>query len=742
MKKEISTKELTEQAGQNRRSLLKAMGVGGIALALGGVAPLSAFKPEGIVADSSSVRQVPNVASLLSVQTSGLKDGDKFFVGGYYAEGDGGAKMVSWVANSNKPDNGGTVHNPFGSNAERGRFEVVHNGVGDYRWFGIFNEEKTADDAFEAMVYDESLDRIEAHSNLLFQKRHKVTRSRITLNFNNFKIYTYGIETGKKDDPFGAVFFFTGKTYGKVKNFVLTEDMPEYYDTFEIDDATQYAIGDYLIAICDNNEIGREAKELQKMLRIVQIVDYTHIRVDYKLGWPLAAGRKISYQRVEPVKDVRIENMQFEGNGRPTTTDGGSGSSCIAFEFAVRCDIFNIHATQVFWPLCIRRYNNHYQTVKCSLYNPVEIQVGGTGYLTQQIHCIHGSVRDCVSAQARHLNDFTNCAYCQVENCHGIGDGMGPYVTHGQYEHDLSYIGNSGLLSFANSGPTWGRAARNITVKKHVGSRVIAENYITDLTLEDIYTFRANDIVNDGSIWANVDGLVMKNCHAEAQLSLSQKCNRTTRPNVIEGSSFKAIKGYYFGRANTANTVHGIITQDITFRDCKLYDLDENYYMGTGALYFDHCTFVGAAEDGSSVALEMTPKKLELNNCLLQNIGFKLSGEQAQMLKITGGTRFEGNCTAFLEVANTAAPVEIEIGEMTYEPANSGKFLIFADGAKIKRMKMIGATMIGGSSAIGADALASGGFIYIANCIHQGYNLGPMPAEAKNVQYNTGNLNI
>lgn len=741
MKKEINIHETEEQIGHNRRSLLKAMGVGGIALALGGVAPLSMFKPEGVVAGSSNIRQVANVASLLSVSTSDLKDGDKFFVGGYYKEGDGGAKLVSYVAESKKPDNGGTVHNPFGSNSAAGRFEVVHSGVATYRWFGIFDETKAADNALEAMIYDESINTIEAHSNLLFIKRHTLTRSRITLNFNGFKVVTNGMETAKNDDPFGAVFFFTGRTEGKSKTFTLTADQPEYYDTYEVEDATQYAIGDYIIAICDNNEIGREAKELQKMMRIVEIVDYKHIRTDYKLGWPLDKGRKITYQRVSPIKDVRVENMHFEGNGRPTTTAAGSGSHPLAFEYAVRCDIFNIHATQVFWPLCIRRYNNHYQTVKCSLYNPVEIQVGGTGYLTQQLYCMHGSVRDCVSAKARHLNDFTCCAYSQVENCHGIGDGMGPYVTHGQYEHDLTYIGNSGLLSFANSGPTWGRAAKNVTVKKHVGSRVIAENFVTNLTLEDIHTFRTNDIVNDGSIWANVDGLVMKNCHAEAHLSLSQKCDRTSRPNIIEGCSFKLIKGYYVGRSNVGSTIHGIITQDITFRDTRFYEIDGNFYMGIGGLYFDHCTFDGARESGNG-AFEMSPKKLELRDCTINGVGFKIVGDAMKNIRIDGGTRFEGKAATFMEIASKN-PVDIEIGAMTFEPGNTdATFLKLADGTKLSRMKMIGATMIGGKSAVGAEALAANGFIFVTNCIHQGYNIGPMPAEGRNVQYNSGNLNI
>ncbi len=51
---------------------------------------------------------------------------------------------------------------------------------------------------------------------------------------------------------------------------------------------------------------------------------------------------------------------------------------------------------------------------------------------------------DCHTTNARHLNDWTASSYGLVENCHGDGDDQGPFVTHGQYEHDLTYVGNSG----------------------------------------------------------------------------------------------------------------------------------------------------------------------------------------------------------------------------------------------------------------------------------------------------------
>lgn len=116
--------------------------------------------------------------------------------------------------------------------------------------------------------------------------------------------------------------------------------------------------------------------------------------------------------------------------------------------------------------------------------------MGGTGYLTQQIHCLYGKVRDCTTSNARHLNDFTGSAYCMVENCHGDGDFHGAYVTHGQFEHDLTYVGNSGLLSFANSGPTWGSSAKRITVVRHTGFWGIGFAKVSDLTLQDVAVCR------------------------------------------------------------------------------------------------------------------------------------------------------------------------------------------------------------------------------------------------------------
>ena len=190
--------------------------------------------------------------------------------------------------------------------------------------------------------------------------------------------------------------------------------------------------------------------------------------------------------------------MDTTPTARPDEGGEETGAQPLAFEYAVRCDVRDVRARHTYWPVLLRRHNTEYVTERCSLANPIEVVVGGTGYLTQQIHCLYGKVRDCTTSNARHLNDFTGSAYCMVENCHGDGDFHGAYVTHGQFEHDLTYVGNSGLLSFANSGPTWGSSAKRITVVRHTGFWGIGFAKVSDLTLQDVAVCRtgAYDGVN------------------------------------------------------------------------------------------------------------------------------------------------------------------------------------------------------------------------------------------------------
>ncbi|MDF2658788.1 MAG: peptidase, partial [Paenibacillus sp.] len=162
-------------AGQDkaisRRHVLRTLGIGGAMLAGSAFASKLAMAdaPPSNAEKAGRVLQVASVAELTSMPPGLLKDGQHVVVNGYNNSGDGGGKLVRWNAASTKADNGGTVHSVNGMS---GRFEVVHNGVADFRWFGVFGSTQNADAALDAMAGDLTIHRIEAHSDLNFTKRH------------------------------------------------------------------------------------------------------------------------------------------------------------------------------------------------------------------------------------------------------------------------------------------------------------------------------------------------------------------------------------------------------------------------------------------------------------------------------------------------------------------------------------------------------------------------------------------
>jgi hypothetical protein len=521
-----------------RRRVLMTLGIGSAIIAGNALSSKIALA-DGGNSSANRVLQVTHVNALKALTESSLSDGQHVHVGGYHSNGDGGGKLVRWVAASTRADNDGTVHSLGGLT---GRFEVVHNGVGDFRWFGVFGPAQNADHALDCLINDLSIHRVEAHTDLNFIKRHVYHRSNIEVDFHNHNVTTVGIERNTLDNPFGAVMFFQGLKTTTVQTIHLTADVIEYSDIFQVADSSAFEVGSWWHAQIAYIGTNKAQRELDYLVKVTEVFNSTTVRFNYKSGWQLAAGREVTFSKIEPAVRCNVRNMNFKGipvpvNGtslRPTEDWDMIGSNPVAFEYAVECDATGIHASEVFWPVVMRRYNTHFLTEHCQLMNPEERDWGGTGYLTQQINVLYGHVKNCNTSNARHLNDFTNAAYCMVENCHGDGDEYGPFVTHGQFEHDLTYIGNSGLLSFANSGTWWGDSAKRISVKQHIASRIVAHKRITDLTLEDChamvtYTKPGTKMANSGSIWANMDGLQMRGCTAQEMITLNKGSSRSKR---------------------------------------------------------------------------------------------------------------------------------------------------------------------------------------------------------------------
>ncbi|MGW5673736.1 peptidase C14 [Streptomyces sp. NPDC003860] len=610
----------------------------------------------------------------------------------------------------------------------RGRWLQLHDGVVDFRTFGHFDDGAPADAALDALVNDASVHRIEAHTDLLFTRRHTFGRSGIELDFGGHRVRTTGIERNTADNPFGAVLLFQGKVTDTKVTATLSAPMPDLADVFEVPDSGAFEVGQWWAVEVDGVKGGgKYEREVQRLVQITQKVDGTHVRVNYKIGWELAAGRTFRWTRVEPVERAHVRNMVFEG------VKGGdqyTGSHPVAYEYAVSCDVSGIDATDTFWPVVMRRWCTYFHTYQCQLRNPASVTWGGAGYLTQQIYCLYGHVEDCHASNARHLNDWTASAYGYVTNCHGDGDDQGPFVTHGQFEHDLVYTGNSGLMTFANSGAAWGSAAKRITVRQHVCSWFVARVKVTDLTLEDLRVI-GNSQSGSGMIWVNADGVQMRGCTASGPLVITQASKLSRRANVVADSTFHQGKGSVVTQENVSADVH--------LERVTLTGLDGAAFKGTGDLVLERCVFTGASDKAapSSLAHPATT----VSGGRYRDTGFVLNSGKDQEIRLDGGARFSGTNGAGALLGRTG-------GERTVSWRLDGFHgeTAVSDTAHLKitegtnRYQASNSTFSGGRLELAAGAFAGSGHLLHSGCVEDGTRRTAMPPEGDRIRHEAGNL--
>jgi hypothetical protein len=607
-----------------------------------------------------------------------------------------------------------------------GRWTQVHDGTVDFRTFGVLDASTPADDALDAMVADPAVQRIEAHTDLNFVRRHRFTRSDLVIDLGGHLVTTEGIDPAAANDPFAAVLFFQGTVTDHVVTSTLADALPEQVDILPVPDSAAFTVGDWYAVQTNTRPGGGTAeRELMYLVQITQVVDGTHVRIGYKTGWPLAAGRVLTFTRVEPVERVTVQHLRFRGTG----TDQITGSHPVAFEYAVRCDVHAIDAEHTFWPVIMRRWNTTYVTSQCSLTNPVSVTLGGAGYLTQQISCLYAQVRDCRTSNARHLNDFTCAAYSMVQNCHGDGDVQGPFVTHGQYEHDLTYIGNSGLMTFANSGATWGGRAKRVTVRQQVAALFFARVGVVDLTLEDCQVVRDPSMPDYPSwMWVNADGLQMRGCRVDGRFQLSQATTLSTRPTVIEDcviGTADQLASMPFVAANVTTPVH-LVRTTITGLDGATA-----LVQGTGPLTLTGCRLVG--KDGGS-AVTVASSRLVLDGTVLEGTGVLLAGSADQTLEVVGGSRATGAPSG-----GTVFGRDGSGGTLTWAfdgytgEAGSGSVAHVVIDKGTNHYRTTGCTFVGGRIDLADGGFGGSSTLLHTGCVERGVTRTALPASGPRV---------
>jgi len=705
----------------SRRALVAGFG----AVALGAAGSLAAASPAQAAPTAAGAKDITRADSVSELSRRRARDGEVAIVAGYRTPGDAGLLVYVGVEAADIEANGGTV-----IAGKRGsRWLLQHDGTVDFRVFGITGPETAADDALAAMVNDVRVKRIAASTDLLFQRRHRFTRSHIEIDFGGHVITTDGIEANTHDNPFGAVMFFTGVSRDVVVEHRLAEAWPELTDAVTVPDAAAFPVGSWWALQCDTVAGGgADEREIQRFVRVTQQIDGTHIRIDYLNGWPLGTGRKLIWRRMDPVEGVRISNMRFLGAGPfDGPTDGSfpdsrelTGSHPIAFEYAIHCDVADVHASRTWWPVIMRRWNTHFTTERCSVENPPTVFYGGAGYLTQQIYSLYGRVSDCTSSNARHLNDLTASAYCIVENCHGDGDDQGgnPFTTHGQYEHDLTFIGCSGLMDIANSGAQWGTAAKRITVRDHVCSWFVAGTKISDLTLENVRVIGRSTFDPQATMTINADGAQLRGCTA-GLLAIGQRSTRSSRPTTIEDCTFALPKDQVL--------IQTPVTVPVSFARCTITGIDGMKARGSGAVEFVDCRLSGPA---TGAPAELGGSRVTIRGGTVRDVVLTATAVRDQAIVLEGvelsTERGEG---AMLSRAGGAGVITWRLSGVTSTVPKGAAHVDI--GAGINHARVTGAQFVGGRLRLAAGFSEPSTLLY-SDTVERGVETD-LPADGERV---------
>ena len=694
----------------NRRELLSGL-AGGVVSA--GLLTAAAANPTSMVS-------VNNVSALR--KRAAPPDRLCAVVLGYHFAGDGGGKLMYWDAVNEQPANDGTIISAQG--IIKGRWLQLHNGVMDFRQFGIFNGDNAADDALDAMINDPLIHRIEAHTSLNFSVRHLFTRSDIILDFGGHTITTSGLTPleNRKENYLSAIFSFRGEVEKSVTTRALRQPLPLLNEIYPVDDSSQFPVGQWY-CLESAKLAGRWQRKIQRLVQITAHIDASHVRLNYRNGWQLETGETLTWRKVTPIKNVSIQNMQFIGQGQLADVS----SQPITFEYAIYCDVYRIHARGTFWSVIFRRWNTFFRTEQCSLSNPPSVSWGGAGYLTQQIYCQYGNIVDCTTSNARHLNDLTASSSCVVQNCHSDGDSTGAFVTHGQYEHDLQFIGNSGIITLANSGIEWGQSAARIAISQHVCSVLIANTFISDLTLTDVQIYRNDTHGGLGILRLHCDGLTVRNCSVNGELTLVQHQQLSQKMTLLDNCAF------------TLDARHDSTISDLERDDPYIGSHPSptlrNSLQGASRVYFSHCHFEGVHAETS---LLLNNQETHFSACQINNLALIMAGETAQKLVINGETKINADPSSLARISRRGEGLVSWLLGPLHSELSHAEGLHLEIGGGINHYQARHATFVQGQRRFVANAFSAPGyFIEQDNLLLNVESAMPMEAGANIIINNT-----
>lgn len=458
--------------------------------------------------DEIYARSVNSLKSLVAY-TPTLIDGQKFDVTGFYANTKVGGGVFTWDASRSKTEhNGGTVIAPEAITAWDGsqvNLSQLLNWTG--AGGGCFVLTSPASQfSFGALgdgIVDDTLSMSSTIVNVLgidlsdykyvIKSPLPSLKSGSSITGSGAQIIWNGTDDISNNDRKKGIFNAHG-AISATNVAVGVGDLVFGSDQFNVQSGHSISTGDYINIT--GEELGDNSSgcfpSINLLCRVTN-VNNNIIYIDHKLGWSMDAS-VLTINKVEPLTNIFIGGFTIIDNQLVTPSPNSNtvapilernkAVSGISVSDATGIKIDNIEFENTKYPAVLTTRVNDSTFSNLHLINPKWFGPG-EGYLLQLNGGTRNAIDKITSDGCRHIVDFTGSSYCKVSDASAKNSMQNAFITHGAFEHDITWIrcyGNvfspasSGFASFGNFAHTLKCESCHFDIHAGWGISVLFEN--------------------------------------------------------------------------------------------------------------------------------------------------------------------------------------------------------------------------------------------------------------------------
>lgn len=579
------------------------------------------------------IGECPSVVALRTIEPD--FPGQVIRLKSYYSDIESGGNRLFRSSNaSGLVDNGGTVFTTTGGYA----WVCVNPNEASLEDFGA-RPGVDATDAFRRAV-NSSVTKLSSNlSEIILTDNIVITRGDLELWLPDTVILWNAPEghipdrTGSSNTTnyrFPGIIAFRGSVGNLIDTFVLTNQISKGDTTYWCTSNTLFTQRQWVIMSSDvgSGTIGREINVMTQVQGSGGAV--TQLRVDYKTGWPLAAGRSLSYREVTPLENIKINVKGFRWNQNITDATGSgdgftSAQSCalVSLEYINNADVSLGEGYDHPYPMVVTAYVRKVFVHDTTTNFP---RVPGSDHVVQFNNAYQCRCENLYNISGRHIVDFSGSSYCNVRNCGETGTRNGAFTTHGIFEHHLSYENCYGLLSFANSGEYYGSSADSLTVTNHFGDYLIATAKVTNLNIRNAVFTKGVRINNDANTLIGVT-VGNNSSDADSGLRVTQSSSVYSRGLLVTDNSDVILNT----QAGTA--LPDTLTQEVIFSNSYIRNANAAYWGGGFGVSLYNCRVAGSSTGAENVVRSV---RFTMSGGILSNTGFIFDAVTEQHVLIHG----------------------------------------------------------------------------------------------------------